>query len=219
MSSLARAFDELRFGARRTLNLRERQPSAVEATAHCEQWLRQQQVDGAQEVLVITGRGAGSVDGVSPVRNAVAALFPSLRRRNVVRDFQEHTPGSFVVRLAPVHALFEVPKRRRERNTPQRFPTVDNAAAGGDRTRPGTPAAVAVLAELAALEGDTLALLADLARQQLQLLGVRDTTDAMVQSEMLHQFAALSPALGTGTDAEARLQQAILRAMEELDAS
>lgn len=217
MTSLDRAFDELRFGPRRTLNLRARQPTAAEATAHCEQWLRQQQVDGAHEVLVITGRGLGSVDGVSPVRAAVAALFPSLRRRNVIREFREHTAGSFAVTLAPVHALFEAPRRRRERNTPRRFPAV-GANGLPRRNDVQSAGATPAVAELAALEPDTRALLAELARQQLQQLGVQDATEAMVQSEMLHQFTALSPALGNTADAEARLQQAVLRAIEELDA-
>ena len=116
--SLHRAFDELRFGSSRTLNLRAMQPTAMQATDLAERWLRFQQVQGASEVLVITGRGNRSVDGVSPVREAVTKLLPSLRRRNVVSSFAEHTPGSFSVTLAPVRSLFDAPKRRREKTAP-----------------------------------------------------------------------------------------------------
>ncbi len=194
---LQRAFDEARFGTRHTLNLRLQQPSVAVATARCEQWLRQQQVDGAKEALVITGRGLRSIGGVSPVRAAVAALLPSLRRRNVITDYSEHTSGSFVVTLAPVRALFEVPKRRRERATEPMM-------------RPSLP-------QLAALETDTTELLAELAHVQLQALGIRAPSRAMLEDEMLRQFTALSPAIGTARDAEARLQQALVRALEELD--
>jgi hypothetical protein len=196
LTPLHQAFDEARFGARRTLNLRAQQPTVAEALLRCEQWLRQQQVDGAAEVLVITGRGLRSDDGVSPVRGAIAALLPSLRRRNVVRDFSEHTPGSFVVAMAPVRALFEAPKRRREKVVLE---------------APVSP-------QLAALEPDTLDLLRELARLQLDALGVRAPATVLVEAEMVRQFVALSPAVGQGDDAEARLQQALLRAIEELDA-
>lgn len=197
LTPLHQAFDEARFGARRTLNLRAQQPTVAEALLRCEQWLRQQQVDGATEVLVITGRGLRSEDGVSPVRGAIAALLPSLRRRNVVREFSEHTAGSFVVALAPVRALFEAPKRRREKPS-------DNVPA------PVSP-------QLAALEADTLDLLRELARLQLDALGVRAPAPVLVDAEMVRQFVALSPAVGQGDDAEARLQQALLRAIEELE--
>lgn len=192
---LQQAFDELRFGARRTLNLRTTQPTVPEALARCEQWLRQQQIDGATETLVITGRGLRSIGGTSPVREAIARLLPSLRRRNVVASYQEHTPGSFVVVLAPVSALFEVPKRRREAPTPP----------------------VPMHPQLMALEPDTTALLIELARLTLDELGVKDVTMLMIGDEMLRQFDALSPAIGQSRDAEARLQQALLRAIEDFE--
>jgi hypothetical protein len=195
LTPLQQAFDEARFGARRTLNLRAQLPTVADAVARAEQWLRQQQVEGASEVLVITGRGAGSEGGVSPVREAVAKLLPSLRRRNVIRTFHEHTAGSFVVTLAPVRALFEVPKRRREKRNDALL--------------------VPVSPQLAALEADTIALLAELATMQLAALGVRGATPAMLEEEMVRQFVALSPAVGAGDDAEARLQQALVRALEE----
>src|SRR5262245_45437664 len=116
-SHIQHAFDELRFGPARTLNLREHLPTANEARTRAERWLRGKQVERAGEVLVITGRGKHSEGGTPVVRQAIVQLFASLRRRNVIEAWAEHTPGSFVVTLAPVRALFEVPKRRRERRT------------------------------------------------------------------------------------------------------
>jgi hypothetical protein len=193
---LQQAFDEARFGARRTLNLRAQQPTAEQAKARCEQWLRQQQVEGATEALIITGRGLRSVGGFSPVRETIAALFPSLRRRNVITAFTEHSPGSFVVTLAPVRALFEAPRRRREKADVVVRPTIP---------------------QLAALETDMLALLSELAHLQLSSLGVRSPSPSTVEDEMLRQFSALSPAVGQSGDAEARLQQALVRALDEHD--
>lgn len=190
-----RAFDELRFGASRTLNLRALQPTAAQATAQCESWLRQLQVSGAEEALVITGRGLRSIDGWSPVRQAIVALLPSLRRRNVISGYAEHTPGSFVVTFAPVRALFEAPKRRREPRTPP----------------------IAPPPSLAALDGETVRLLRDLATVSLAALGVRAPTPALVQDEMQRHFVALSAALPASGDHEALLQQAILRALEEYE--
>ena len=65
---LRQAFDEVRFGADRTLNLRESLPSAAEATTRAEAWLRQQQVQQSGEVLVITGRGARNASSHGSVR-------------------------------------------------------------------------------------------------------------------------------------------------------
>ncbi len=193
--SIDRAFDELRFGSGRTLNLRGLQPTALQATALCEQWLREQQVQGADEALVITGRGNKSEEGYSPVREAIVRLLPSLRRRNVIAGYAEHTPGSFVVTLASVRALFEVPRRRREKPP---------AA-----TRPAT---------LAALEEETIRQLRDLSVLSLAVLGLQSPTTAQLEDEMQRQFAALSVALPDGDDREAVLQQALLRAVEEYEA-
>src|SRR4051794_3816358 len=111
LKGLRQAFDEVRFGAQRTLNLRDTLPTAADAVARTEAWLRQQQVERAEEVLIITGRGNQSEGGVSVVRDAVIRLLLVLKRRGVVRGHDEHTPGSFVVTLADVSALWESPKR------------------------------------------------------------------------------------------------------------
>ena len=113
LKGLQQAFDEARFGASRTLNLRESLPTRGRGDDAHRSWLRQQQVDRADEVLIITGRGNNSDDGVSVVREAVIRLLHALKRRGVVDGHEEHTPGSFVVTLAPVSALWESPKRNR----------------------------------------------------------------------------------------------------------
>lgn len=194
---LRRAFDEIRFGPSLTLNLRAQLPTAMQATAQAESWLRRLQVEGATEALVITGRGNRSIDSYSPVREAIVRLLPSLRRRNVISGFEEHTPGSFVVTFAPVRALFEAPSRRREQSP---------------RTAPAVPA------ELAALDPETQRQLRDLAILALAVLGVQSPTDEQVEDEMHKQFATLTAALPGGGDREALLQQAMLRAAEEYEA-
>lgn len=193
---IQQAFDEVAFGAERTLNLRAHLPTRGEAVARAEAWLRERQVGGAREVLVITGRGNASVDNVSVVREGVVRLFASLRRRNVIAGYREHTAGSFVVELSPISALFDAPRRRRERTLP---PRPDPRA-------------------LAGLDAETRALLRTLAVTILQNLGVHSPTRRIVEDEMLKQFAALAAALPEGADREALLQQGIARALEENDA-
>ena len=193
---LSRAFDELRFGSSRTLNLRAMQPTATQAATLVEGWLRSLQVQGAEEALVITGRGRNSVEGYSPVREAIVRLLPSLRRRNVISTFAEHTAGSFVVTFAPVHALFDAPNRRREKSA---------------RIKPPSPAS------LAALDPETLRQLRDLSTLVLAALGVHSPTRAMIEDEMSRQFATLSAALADDGDREALLQQAMMRALEEYE--
>ena len=94
-----KALDEAQFGMRNILNLRESLPSAADARHRTEAWLRERQIGRAGEVLVITGRGNQSPGGVSAVRGAIAALLPVLRRKGVVSEWREHSPGSFVVKL------------------------------------------------------------------------------------------------------------------------
>jgi hypothetical protein len=190
-ASLHQAFDELTFGRQNILNLRAQMPTASEASARCEAWLRERQVARAKEVLVVTGRGKGSEDGISPVREAVLRLLPSLRRRNVIAGYQEHTAGSFVVQLAPLAALVEAPRRRREPPTPRPDP-------GG----------------LRGLDEETRRLLRMLAVGALQTLGVHSPSTAMVEGEMLRQFAALAAAVPEGPEREALLQQAIVQALD-----
>src|SRR5687767_10368772 len=84
LKALWHALDEAAFGAERTLNLRELLPSAAEARARSETWLKARQVTRPEEVLIITGRGNQSAGGVSAVRQEVLGMMPSLRRRGIV---------------------------------------------------------------------------------------------------------------------------------------
>lgn len=198
LKGLWQAFDETTFGQDRTLNLRESLPSAIEARARTESWLRMRQVMKADDVLVITGRGNQSVNGVGVVREAIMALLPSLRRRGVVASWREHTPGSIVVTLAPVTSLLSAPKRNREREP------------AGQKHESGTPSS------LFALEPETLSLLRRLAIRTIESLGVADATP-FVEDEMQRTFATLSKTLPLSTDREGKLQRAMRSAIDELE--
>jgi hypothetical protein len=190
---LRQAFDELRFGAANTLNLRDTLPTADAAQARTEAWLRQRQVDRAAEVLIITGRGNQSEGGVSVVREAVNRLLLVLRRRGVVSGHAEHTPGSFVVTVAPLQALWESPRRNRGR---------------GVAPSPPTPPS------LDDLDAETRSMLRDLAERSLEGLGIKDT-DAFVRGEMLRQFGAIAATLGEGQDRDTRLRAAVRAALDQ----
>lgn len=190
-----KAFDEAEFGAKNSLNLRDSLPSAADATFRTEAWLRERQVSGAKEVLIITGRGNQSPDGVSVVRKAVLNLLPTLHRRGVVSEWREHSPGSLVVRLQPISSLLNAPRRKRD-------------SVGG-------PATVDPKA-LSALDKTTLGLLRSLAMRSLDSLGVRDP-EKFIEEEMLDKFNSLAASIPSGEGSEARLQKAIATALEQLD--
>ena len=190
-----KAFDEAEFGAKNSLNLRDSLPSAADATFRTEAWLRERQVSGAKEVLIITGRGNQSPDGVSVVRKAVLNLLPTLHRRGVVSEWREHSPGSLVVRLQPISSLLSAPRRKRD-------------SVGG-------PATVDPKA-LSALDKTTLGLLRSLAMRSLDSLGVRDP-EKFIEEEMLDKFNSLAASIPSGEGSEARLQKAIATALEQLD--
>ena len=188
---MARGLDELRFGPDRTLNLRETLPTAHEAVVRCEKWLREQQIRGAQEVLIITGRGSHSVGGIPVIKQAVDKLLFSLRRRGVVRAHAEHNPGAFAVTLASIRALSEAVARRKD---PKRS-SPDFAFEG--------------------LSPDTVSLLRDLADRSLDSLGVA-TTEARVRDEMHRHLRVLAPGL-TGRDIDDALRAVLRRAIAEYD--
>lgn len=199
LSGLRQAFDEARFGGK-TLNLRESLPTAAEAVARAEAWLRQQQVQlssavGDFEVLIITGRGNNSLGGVSVVRSAVEGLLHRLKHRGVVSGHREHTPGSFVVSLAPLQALFDAPAR---------------AAAAAEPAAPDPPS-------LDALDLETRQLLRQLAERSLEQLGVRGDRDRFIEGEMVRQFNVLATSLAADGAREALLRTAIRRALDEYD--
>lgn len=193
LKGLQQAFDEVRFGAQRTLNLRESLPTAEDAVARTEAWLRQRQVDRAEEVLIITGRGNQSEGGVSVVRDAIVRLLHVLKRRGVITGHEEHTPGSFVVTPAPLSALWESPRRNRGR---------------GIAPAPATPPSLDDLGE------ETRTMLRNLAERALEGLGLKDTAP-FLQGEMLRQFGAIAATVGDAPGREDRLRAAIRAALDQ----
>jgi hypothetical protein len=190
-----KAFDEAEFGQKNILNLRESLPTAADARFRAEAWLRERQVSGAKDVLIVTGRGNQSPGGVSAVREAILALLFSMRRRGVVSEWREHSPGSVVVKLGSISSLLEAPRRKRER---------------GAKTPTSSPES------LKALDSSTLALLRTLAIRSLESLGVRDPAK-FIEAEMLSKFDSLAAGITPGAEGEARLREAIASAIEQLD--
>lgn len=195
LAPVLKAFDEAEFGTKNILNLRESLPSAADARHRAEAWLRERQVARASEVLIITGRGNQSPGGVSAVRGAIVALLPALKRRAVVGGWREHSPGSFVIKLASLRELLEAPRRMRDRAEMRSAP---------------------VPRSLDGLDKSTLVLLRRLAVRSLEGLGVRDT-DKFVEAEMLAKFNSLAGSVPDGIEGEVRLRDAIAAALEQLD--
>src|SRR5688500_2996190 len=135
LNALWHALDEVAFGAERTLNLRELLPTAVEARARTEAWLRGRQVTRTEEVLLITGRGNQSAGGVGVIRQEVLGMLPSLRRRGIVESWREHSPGSIVVKLAPLSALIGAGRRRRDLSNVKPQPVTEAVAGLRPETR------------------------------------------------------------------------------------
>ena len=191
--TVVRAFDELRFGPQRTLNLRESLPAAPEAVGRAEAWLREQQVRGSGEVLIITGRGNQSLGGVGVIRAAVEKLLFLLKRRGVVASHREHNPGAFAVELAPIRSLVEAPARRRDPARKERSAaTIDG------------------------LSAESVQLLRDLAGRSLDALGVKPTEERLAD-EMHRHLRAIAPALPGGDRMEAQLRAALAAALEDYD--
>ena len=196
LAGLQQAFDEVRFGAARTLNLRESLPTGAEAARRVDVWLRQHQAQQSGELLIITGRGNNSESGVAVVREATLRVFHELRRKGVVQQFTEHTPGSFVVTLEPMQTMLDARTR----------------GAGTATTTPPPP----LPPTLAALDDSTRAQLRVLAERTLDTLGVRER-GPFVETEMLRLFGELGARVGSGSDREERLRTAIRRALSEID--
>ena len=184
--------DELRFGPQRTLNLRDGLPPAAEAVRRAERWLREQQIKGRREVLIVTGRGIHSVGGIAVIRPAIEKLLFSLRRRGVVAAHHDHNPGAFAVELAPIRALAEAPARRRERGS-----TAPTRTIGG-------------------LNRETTGLLRDLAERSLDALGVTGD-EARVADEMQRHLRIIAPGLGSGARMEQQLREVLRAAIAEYD--
>lgn len=242
--AVQQAFDEARFGATRILNVRDPMLSGAEAVRRAEGWLRAKQVECAGEVLIVTGRGAGSVDHIAVVREEVRKLLARLRRGGVVSEIVEHTPGSFAVRLAPMRALFEAAPRLRDTVASRgRHHTNDgggngagggagNAARSGARGRAGSHAAsdagtgargaggsTRLREEIAGLAPGTRELLRRLAVQALNGLGLANPDERFVQDEMARKFSLLtrSAAVSGTTPSEEWLHDAVVRALDEYE--
>ena len=195
---LQHALDEIRFGPTRTLNLRASLPSAAEALRRTEGWLRAKQLEGAREVLVITGRGNQSYARVPVVREAVRGLLHVLSTRGVVMAHSEHSAGAFAVRLAPATAARNV--LRSERADSSSAVVIDPPALDG-------------------LSEGTRGRLRVLASGTLQALGVRDPSPEFIHDEMVRQCAELANTIlgaASAAEQEARLREAIERALDAL---
>ncbi len=193
--ALHSAFDEARFGPAKTLNLRNTLPTAREAVGRAESWIRERQASRAGDLLIITGRGNQSDGGIAVVREAVVRLFASLRRRGVISSAKEHTPGSFVVTPAPLSALREAGRRRRE---------------------PELPPPAADPENLRALDPSTRALLRRVAQRALEHLGAHDTA-RFVEREMVEQFSLIAAGIPEGPERENRLRAALQALLLEYD--
>jgi hypothetical protein len=198
LKGLGSAFDEANFGHQRTLNLRESLPSADQARSRAEAWLRMHQVMRSENVLVITGRGNQSVDGIGVIKEAIMGLLHSLRRRGVVTSWAEHTPGSIVVTLAPVSTLLGTPKRNRVEES-------------NDRQQP-----VLLSPSFAGLDKETVSLLRQVAIRTIESLGI-SKTELFVKDEMQKTFATLSKTLPATAGREATLRRALRSALDDLE--
>ena len=187
-----RAFDELRFGPHRTLNLRETLPTSPEAVRRAESWLREQQVKGSEEVLIVTGRGSHSPGGVAVIRGAIEKLLFSLRRRGVIASHQEHNPGAFAVQLAPLRALVDAPARKREAVS--------------------QPPPVSIHG----LDAATTDLLRQVAERSLDMLGV-SPNEATIRGEMHRFLSAILQGLPPGARREEQLREALRAAIADYD--
>lgn len=195
VSPLTQAFDAMRFGSARTLDLRTSMPTAEQAVQRLDPWMRQKQVEKAGDVLVITGRGNGSPGGVAVVRVAVRKALTQLKRKRVVADVQEYTPGSYVVTLERTAALFEA----------------------GKRTRDSECAPPVRLTEVRGLELQTVTLLRTLSARALDALGA-PRSDRFMADEFQRQFSVLSAAIpADAPDREVRLRETIAAALEAYD--
>lgn len=169
--------------------------SGDESAARVDTWLRSKQVELTGEVLIITGRGAGSPDGVPVVKEATRRVLNRLRRSGVIQSFGEDTPGSFIVRLAPLRSLLEAPARRSspKRSPPRRGPSIQG------------------------LRPETRNRLHYLASRAIDSLGIRDPTESQIGVEMERQFSMIARTAPAGVDADKWVDSAITRALREYE--
>lgn len=185
--------ERARFGPLRTLNVRSSMLSGDDSAKRVDAWLRSKQVELDGEVLIITGRGAGSFAGVPVVKEATRRVLTRLRKQGIIKTFAEDTPGSFVVTLAPMRALLEAPRRR---GTP---PTNSHSRH----------------ASIAGLRAEVQQRLRYLATRYLDALGIRNASEQQIASEVERQFSMLSRTVPRGADPDAWVDQAVSRALQE----
>ena len=188
------SLERARFGPLRTLNVRASMLTGAESAARVEAWLRSKQVELTGDVLVITGRGSGSPDGIPVIKEATRRVLSRLRRLGVIQSFGEDTPGSFVVALAPLRAMLEAPARRRTPAPPL-----------SARRGPG----------IQGLKRETRDRLRYLATRALDALGVKDPSEGQVAEEMARQFTMIARTAPSGVDADKWVDSAITRALRE----
>jgi hypothetical protein len=191
-----RALDRIRFGTRRTLNVRDGLLSGAEAARRVDGWLRARQVELDGDLLIITGRGAGSADGIAVVREATRRTLYALKRGGVIQAIRDDTPGSFVVTLAPLRTMLDAPNRR----------------------KPGTPTAASVpAATIKGLSARTQGRLWELSAHALDSLGIRNGSPEVMRDEMERQFSRLVASAPTGAPLERWIASGIERALREYE--
>lgn len=189
----ASPLERARFGPLRTLNVRASMLTGDESAARVEAWLRSKQVELTGDVLIITGRGAGSLGGIPVVKEATIRALNRLRRLSVIASYGEDTPGSFIVTLAPLKALLEAPARR---STPSRQP---------NRRKPS----------ILGLKTVTRDRLRYLAGRAIDALGVKGASESQIQNEMERQFTMIARTAPAGADSDKWVDAAITRALSE----
>ena len=187
------ALERARFGPLRTLNVRASMLSGEESARRVESWLRSKQVELAGEVLIITGRGTGSIGGIAVVKEATQRMLARLRRAGVIESFGEDTPGSFVVQLASIRSLLEAPRRREktQRSHARKTPSI------------------------LGLKPETREQLRYLAGRAIDALGVKKPTESQLNTEMERQFSVIVRTAPFGADTDRWLDSAISRALIE----
>lgn len=195
-----RALDEINFGPDRTLNLRDSFVTGADARFRADAWLRQRHSLSSDPVLVVTGRGKGSTDGIPVIKQEVLALLHVLRRQGIVKEWHEQTQGAVVVELGSMSDLLTAPRRHRDSKREKAAPKQPEHSMA-----------------FSGLEPETRVLLRRLAERTIADLGVRNADD-LVESEMTEKLSVLVRGIPETGDRESALRAVIIRAIEELDA-
>ena len=187
------SIERARFGPLRTLNVRVSLLSGEESARRVESWLRSKQVELSGDVLIITGRGAGSIGGVPVIKESTLRVLNRLRRAGVIQAFGEDTAGSFVVQLAPLRSLLEAPARRK----------------GSRSSIPKKKA------NIQGLKSETRDQLHYLASRAIDALGVKKPSESQILTEMERHFSVFARTAPVGVDTDRWLNSAISRALIE----